>query len=80
MRKSASPKKFVAPRPTPNEVPYEPDFQYECDRCKVIVSPKKALKTLECIAYRKGIRCEGTLKRFGKGTGRGSHFKKETTS
>jgi hypothetical protein len=76
MRKSATAKRFVAPKATKNDAKYEPQFQYQCTKCRCTVSPKKALTNFACPIFRKGHPCEGKLVRFGVGTGRGSHFKK----
>lgn len=60
-----------------NGAPWQPDFEYECDTCRCVVVPKKELTDLKCPSFRHGSPCTGKLSRFGKGTGRGSHFKKE---
>lgn len=70
--------KFASAKKGPNDVEWEPDNQYECDTCKAVIETPRPLEPkLDCPSYRKGVPCEGTLVRFGKGAGRGAHFKKE---
>lgn len=50
------------PKPLPGEVPWDPPFQYHCSEGHE-VHASKAVKA--CPA----AKCEGTLKRFGPGSG-----------
>lgn len=79
-KKKQPPVKFVAPKEGPNTAKWEPPFQYQCNKCRATVAPPKALTKLVCPLYIKGSPCGGKLVRFGKGSGRGSHFKKEESA
>ena len=57
----------------PNSQKYEVPFEYQCTNGHII----GASKPIEvCPSYIHGSPCAGTLVRFGKGSGTGSHFKK----
>lgn len=60
-----------AKRETGNGAPWMPDYEYECSKGHKIGASKPVA---DCPVFRKGHKCEGTLTRVGKGSGkRGSH-------
>ena len=76
MKKTKTAKPFKAPKAGPNDQPYEPAFQAECDTCHCEIAADYVPTSMACNMYRRGEKCTGTFIRFGKGAGRGAHFRK----
>ncbi len=59
------PIKIVQPRRTPNEVPWEAPFQYECSEGHRLEAEKAKTR---CLAVVHGQPCPGVLTRVGRGS------------
>lgn len=76
-RRRSGPVRFRKPRPlTPAEskasAGWEPPYQYECAHGHVVLADRAVAS---CPAYVRGERCTGDLRRFGRGSGRGSNLR-----